>query len=433
MVRNFILLLLAAVAVRAFGQHSTLDPAFEKIPFDRWLSERDQARFHWTASVSRAELTFHQRLMAQVEVRLDGRDLETRRGDGELVFFVQIADGDGTRHQVHTNFELSKVDENIKAINLEYSQPAFFLPGDFRLAVAILDTATGEHSTRRSQFRIATPPHDFLKDAWSDLPAVELIRQKESPDSWFLPDMRGRLQWAASVRSPARINVVLSVAPSIPALGSRRTTSSALAALLPTVKAISETGSSSVSERIELLDLARRRAMFHQDEVHDIDWPHLKTSLAEANTVSIDVHSLSERHHDAQFFVSQVRGILRAAEGPCVLVVLTTPVAFESGEDLEPVSLEGLPACPVFYIRFHQPVQSIRPFDQQIGGRGRGSRTGGGSIIPNLPPQDVVDQLAATLKPLAPKVFDVQTAEQMTRVLAEIEKALRTSDGPPSR
>lgn len=77
-VRNFILLLFsAAIVAQASGQRGTLDPAFEKIPFDQWLGGRDQARFHWTASVTGAELSFHQRLMAQVEIRLDGRDLES--------------------------------------------------------------------------------------------------------------------------------------------------------------------------------------------------------------------------------------------------------------------------------------------------------------------------------------------------------------------
>jgi len=56
-----------------------------------------------------------------------------------------------------------------------------------------------------------------------------------------------------------------------------------------------------------------------------------------------------------------------------VLVVLTKPVAFESGEDLEPVSLESLPACGVVYIRYRAPVQSASPFDRQMGGRARGA------------------------------------------------------------
>lgn len=424
-VRGFIFLFLSAVFVaRASGEQDTFDPAFEKIPFDHWLGEHEQAPFRWTASVPRAELSFHQRLMARVEIKLDGRDLEARRSDGQLMFFVQITDSAGARYQNHSHIELNKLDPNIKNAYLEYSQSAFFLPGDFGLAVVILDTATGEHGARQIQFRVASPQHDLLPGVWRGEPPVEFVGNQESPDSWYLPDVRGRLQWAASVHSQARVNVILKLAVSVAARGSRSAPSGDLAALLPTLKAISQTGSKSVSEHVELLDLARRRAVFKQDEVHDLDWPRLKTSLGEANTASIDIHSLSERHHDAQFFVAQVRSLLRTSEQPCVLIVLTAPVAFESGEDLTPISLEGLTACRVVYIRYRAPAPVV-PYGSQFGGRGRGSRMGGPATR-NRPSQDVVDQLEATLKPLNPKIFDVSTPEQMTRALADIEKALVT-------
>jgi hypothetical protein len=172
---------------------------------------------------------------------------------------------------------------------------------------------------------------------------------------------------------------------------------------------------------VELLDLPRRRVPFQQDQVHDLDWPRLKASLSDANTASIDVHSLTERHHDAQFFVSQVRSLLRASEKqPCVLVVLTNPVAFEPGEDLEPISTEALPACSVFYIRYHEPAPAFPQFDPQMG-RSRSRR---GGPVRNRP-QEVVDQLEATLKPLRPKVFDVAMPEEVTKVLEEIERSLR--------
>ena len=431
-VRSFVLLFLgAAFTAQLSGQRGTLDPAFARIPFDQWLSEHDQAHFRWTMSVPRAELSFHQRLMARVEVTLDGRDLETRRGNGELVFFVQVTAGDGTRYQDHSSIDLSKLDENIKSANLEYLQRAFLLPGDYRLAVAVLYTATGEHSARQTQFRVAPLQRDLLPDAWHDLPPVEFIGKAESPDSWYLPEIHGRLQWAASVHSPARINVILNVAPSVPAPGSRRPQSGDLAALLPTLKVIEQTGSTSVSEHVALLDLARRRSVFDQKDVHDLDWLRLKASLGEANTASIDVHSLSERHHDAQFFVSQVRSLLRGSEEPCVLVVLTKPVSFESGEDLEPVSLESLPACRVVYIRYRAPLQP-GPFGRDMGARGRGSRMGG-PMTRDRSFQEAVDELEGTLKPLSPKVFDVETPEQMARAVAEIEKALMNAEGRPAR
>jgi hypothetical protein len=195
-----------------------------------------------------------------------------------------------------------------------------------------------------------------------------------------------------------------------------------MASILPTLKVIAETGSASVSEHVELLDLPRRRVPFQQDQVRELDWPRLKASLSEANTASIDVHSLTERHHDAQFFVSQVRTLLRASEKqPCVLVVLTNPVAFESGEDLAPISTEALPACSVFYIRYHEPTPTVPQFDPEMG-RGRSRR---GGPLRNRPPQEVVDQLEATLKPLRPKVFDVARPEEVTKVLDEIESSLQ--------
>jgi hypothetical protein len=421
-VRSFLLISLGSLLLsQAYGQRGSLDPAFEKIPFDQWLSERGQGPFRWVVAPTRAELTFHQRLMAQVEVKVDGRSLDGRRGDGELVFFFQITDREGTRYQAHASVQLSKLDENIKAVNLDVTQRAFVLPGDYQLAVGMLDTGTREHSATQSKFRVATP-RNFLPGAWHDLAPVEFIGQEQPPDSWYLPDIQGRLQWAASVHSPARVNIILNVAPSLPAAGARHAPSGGLSAILPTLKVITETGSPSVSERVELLDLPRRRAPFQQDQVHDLDWPRLKASLNEASTASIDVHSLTERHHDAQFFVSQVRNLLRASEKePCVLVVLTTPVAFESGEDLEPISMEALPACSVFYIRYHEPAQTVPQFDPEMG-RGRSRR---GGPMRNRPLQEVVDQLEATLKPLRPKVFDVAMPEEVSKILDEIERSLQ--------
>ncbi len=337
------------------------------------------------------------------------------------MFFVQITDRDGKRFQSHSSVQLSKLDENIKAADLELTQRAFFLPGDYRMSVGLLDTKSGDHSTKQLQFRIA-PPHNSLSDAWHDLPPVEFVGAEESPDSWYLPGIHGRVQWAASVHSAARLNIILNVAPSVPVPGSRRTYSTDLAALLPTLKVLTQNASPSLSVHVELLDLARRRVFFHQDDVHNLDWPRLKASMGEANTASIDVHSLAERHHDAQFFVSQVRSLIRKSEGPCALVVLTSPVAFDSGEDLQPVSLEALPACRVVYIRYREPPELTRPFAQQMAemaGSRRGIRP-----IRNRLQLPAVDQLEATLKPLGPKVFDVGTPDQFTKALAEIEKSL---------
>jgi hypothetical protein len=416
LIRALPLLLLASFPLGS-AQHSTHDPAFEKVPFDQWLTERNLGPFHWTAGVPRVELSFHQRLLARIEIHVDGRDLQNRRADGQLVFLFQITDHDGIRYQNHGVVELSKLDENVKAATIGYSQRAFFRPGDYRLAVAILDTGTGEHGTREAQFRAPPAPREFLASAWRGLPTVEFLGKEDPPDDWFLPEVQGRIQWAAGVQTAARLNVILNITP-------HGTHSGDMAALLPTLKAITETGSSAITERVELLDLSRRRAAFDSTGTNPIDWPPLKDALGDSNTASIDVHSLSQRHEDARFFVGQIRAVLRASQAPCVLVVLTAPVSFESGEDLSPISTEALPACRVVYIRYRAQVIRDRPPDPAFGGHGRGGSRMGGPMS-HARPVEEIDQLENTLKPLNPKVFDVDNPEEITKALMEIEKDLK--------
>ena len=100
-------------------------------------------------------------------------------------------------------------------------------------------------------------------------------------------------------------------------------------------------------------------------------------------------------------------------------------VAFASKEDLDPISLEALPACRVVYIRFHVLLRSAVPFDRrQMGGRGRGMRMDSGMPPREHTQTEAIDQLESTLKPLSPKVFDVETPEQMAKAIAEIQKEL---------
>ncbi len=420
--RNLVFLLAATGLLGAAQPHEALDPAFDKVPFSQWLSSPSQARFHWTVVLTRAGLSFHQRLRCSIEITLDGADLQTRRKDGRIVFLTQITDARGTRFQNHDSIDLAQIGSDIKAANVETTQSAFILPGDYEMVNLIFDTATLEHAVWRTKFHVAPLPA-FLSEASRDLPPVEFIQTGVTPDTWFLPDIKSRPDWAAAVKSAARLSVVLNVAPPASQPGARRVPASGLAALLPMLKVLSAAPPAG-NETIHLLDLARRRTVFHQAPLTQLNWPALKAALADANTASIDVHALAGRHHDAQFFVSSVREILRASDKPDVLVVLTTPVAFEPGEDLEPISLEALPPARVIYIRYRPRQQPPSSFGPRIGGRGRGIGMGGGPLGGLHPPMQLLDQLEATLKPLHPKVFDAETPEDMTKTLEEIRKAL---------
>ena len=106
--------------------------------------------------------------------------------------------------------------------------------------------------------------------------------------------------------------------------------------------------------------------------------------------------------------------------------MLSKSIAFESGEDMNPISTEGLSACRVVYIRY-RPTTPVRPLDREMDRRGRGPRLAG-PMARSLPSPEI-DELEPTLKPLNPKVFDVQTPEQMTKALADVKKLLISSGG----
>src|SRR5215475_16167343 len=93
-----ILLIAAASVTSAISQAArsgSLDPIFERMPVEKWASERSQGRFRWSTKVWPSFLTFHQRLRSRISIQIDGRDISERRGRGKLVMLMQFKDREG--------------------------------------------------------------------------------------------------------------------------------------------------------------------------------------------------------------------------------------------------------------------------------------------------------------------------------------------------
>jgi len=117
-----------------------------------------------------------------------------------------------------------------------------------------------------------------------------------------------------------------------------------------------------------------------------------------------------------------------------VVIVLSSPMMFAKGTDLHPIQLDDNPDCPVFYIRYHTPLER-RVVSYLLPGapvtqRPAGGRNGRAPAPESTAPTTVTsvepfspeegDALENTLKPLRPKLFDVATPEQFRKALAEI-------------
>jgi hypothetical protein len=433
----FLFLISAGFAQAAGTGAGWPDPEFEKVPFGQWLSGGPQTSLRWSERVLPVILSVHQRQLARIQVQLDGAEAAKRRGEGELIFYFQLTDTQGRIYQDHTSYDLEKVEVGLKSQDLVCTESVFVLPGDYSVAVAIYNTATKEHSIKKDKLHVAPLKTDPLPDAWRNLPAAEFVEPTDPPDRWFLPRIQGKLNLPLAPRHPLRIDVVANLTPSEVGGRSFGVQDRNFSFLFPSLKVISQVEAVDSTMNVSLLDISRRKVVFKQPAEGGLDWERIKSGLSNATSASIDVKSLADRRHNAAFFVKEIaRRVAPTQDGeepPRVVIVLSGPMVFGTDQDLQGIELRRPPDARVYYIRL-QTVQSIRPLpDEQPYGR---RRFGGGGSFPGRErrPDEVVepplnpraDQLEPMLKPLDPRLFEVNNADQFRKALAAILSDLAT-------
>jgi len=409
------------------AQGGSADPIFVQIPFDQWLSQADQSHIRWNVRMSEPQLSTHQRLIAGIDIEVDGAELAKRRGKGQFLVLVQVNDDQGRVWQNHQEMDLEHIEEGMKANDAVFSQLVFFLPGDYRVAIAIFDDATGEHSVIKRRLHASPLKNEPLPGAWRDLPAVEFVTPSMPPDSWYLPSIEGKLRLAVETHEPVRVNLVVNLTPSEQFTGSTRVQNRNFGVLLPATKVLSQVDWGNAAFSVALLDLSRRRVTYEQENTpgkrenaRGLDWSVAGSTLAEVNPGLIDVKSLEQRQYSAEFFLDQIRRRIGATKGPGprrsqVVIVLSSAVRFEAGQEIHPIALDGPTGAKLFYIRYQPPPQLVMG-PPGAGRRGRMPNTG----FPARSGYAGIDQLEPLLKPLDPRLFEVGTPEQFRKAIASI-------------
>lgn len=420
-------LFLAAAVAPVFAQGGSADPAFSGIPFDQWFQESARSRIHWTASVADPLLSTHQRLVSRIEMKLDGKELVRRRGKGSLLIMIQLTDGKGRAWQDHYSIDLENIPEAARRNDYQFIQPFFVVPGNYAVSLALFYTATGEHAVARRKLRVPELRNDSLPGAWRDLPAVEFLAPSQPPDTWFLPLAQGRLNLPVRPRRPLQVEVFVNLTPSERLSGSNRVQNLNLAVLIPVLKVLSQVEWSDAKLNIELLDLARNRVVYRQDNVNGLDWEKAKKSLAETSPGIIDVKSLESHRYSAEFFVKEISRKIAApaVAGQCrAVIVLSSSVTFRPEVELHPIEVAPQPGLKIFYLRYQPPRRIVFPGVPASGGGRRGNIIDEIPLPSRLGPES--DDLEPLLKGLNPQLFDVTTAGQFRKALARTLAALRT-------
>lgn len=384
------------------------DPVFSTIPFDSWLGQNNAARIRSTVHLSDPALTPHQRLAVSVDVEVDGAEISRRAGQGKILLLLQVSDERNRTWQSHQEFDLENLREGIKAHATRFTQSFFVIPGEYRVAVGVLDSARGDYSITQRDLRVAELRNDPLPEMWRGLPAIEFFSKETPADRWYLPSIDARPNLMAEAHHPVMVDLLVNLTPAERLQGSTRVRDRNLEALLPEVKVLTEVDWRNVTLNVEFLDLSRRRVAFRQNDVRTLEWWKIGDALDDANPGIIDVKSLENRRYTADFFLGRVTRHLR---GPRIVIVLSAAVSFDPGMDIHPIETAHRPDVRLIYVRYQPGPRIVVAPD----GVARRNFVLGG-----------IDQLEPMLKPLSPRLFEVSSPDQFRKslaaILAEISK-----------
>jgi hypothetical protein len=414
------LLLLTVPAPAAPAAAGNLDPTFARLPFNEWLSQGKQSQIRWSVEVLPAELSTHQRLILRVAIRVDGREIEKRRGPGDITALLQFEDSEGRVWQNHNALKPADMHTSTQSREITFLQYAFVLPGDYTLSIALCDTATLEHSVTLRKVHIAPLKSDPLPESWAALPAVEFIPGiNEPPDVWYLPAIGNRLRLPVKTRRPVHVQIVVNTTPTQRAAGSLTTLRNNMSVLIPALKVLSQIDLANGSIDAALLDLTHRRVTFEQKNVDRLNWDGMRKFFIDTKPGVIDVRELAGQWKMRRFFWEEISrrlgGVQKQGNDGArnVVIVLSGPAFFDDQEPVEPLELPNDPDRRLFYIRYRTvPLRMQRPRMKQ-GARG-----------PALAPSAVfpmgVDDLEHTVEPLNARLFDATSSEQFRRIVAAV-------------
>lgn len=339
-------------------------PAQSPASFEEWMAGGEREDIPWKASAKHRGLSYYQRLVARMEVRVDGDKLKRLGDRHDLVLEVRLADESGGWLEPRAIRSVQVTQPLGKRTYLLFVVEAFVQPGDYTAGFVLRDQLRDRASVTRERLRVKPLGNDPLPAAWEGLPRVEFLNSGDEIEAQYLPEAQ-HLNLPVETRRPVEIELLVNFTPSEQYSGSVNIYQRNRATLLAALRVLSDLHPRQGTLRVTALDLLRQRVLFDQRGVDRLDWPGLRAALEEINPRVVDAAALAGRRESAAFFRQMLAerieaqpgaGYLRspAGERPLrVFVVLSSAVLFERGADLRPLEAdEATCSCRVYHLEF---------------------------------------------------------------------------------
>jgi hypothetical protein len=362
------------------------------IPISDWLNSGEHGQIPWNFHIDAPHLRVDQRLEVLYEARINGKDLSRLGSAHELFFVSRVSTPDGEwLNEPH--IDRNELQQLPKGTQFIFTMHLAVQPGDYVLWCVLYDRTTGKHNLARRPLRVAELRGDPLPDLYSRMPLIE-FPENDGPQGNGPAFIRSPLYLPIHNKRPIQVDLISMLSPPEQWTGRSRLMRAHNDDTLGALAALSQMNLAEGSLSIAGLDLVRRQVMFEQRDFKSVEWETLMQAMKTAQSPNISAQALQGAKSNGAFFREflnqRLTGENAAADGTHVIVVVTSSRLFESGSDLRPLQIEGDCNCRVYYLRFRLNVN------------------------------DVFDQLDKFMKPLRPRIFNLITARDLRKAIADI-------------
>ena len=410
------------------AQNITTREAPPEIPFEQWIAETKHVELPWSINISPARLSILQRLVVEFRVKVPSKSLYLLGPTYQLFLDVRLKPAGAAWLSTHDVTGTRLHERMPKENHLEFSLRALVQPGEYTVGIILFDRISGLRSVAQRKLTVRPVSGDPLPEISRDLPVVEFFQRGVDEDHEALPELHSRLWIPVATRRPVHIELLVNFAapepgPNMPgslarnARNLRTLHQRNVARMLGIIKVLSQMELANGSMHITAFDLHRRNVLFEQDTRGELDWPRLRTALAQVNPLSIPVQALEGRRQNAAFLRELLQHRLPSpgaapahsgngsnggsdahasdAEPLRVFIVVSSPVIFERGTDLSPVLPPRGDDFRVYHLQYKVSAANLW------------------------------DDLPRVLRELTPRRFELQTPDEFRRALARILADLR--------
>ena len=390
----------SAVAARSAhsvqsGEDSPLD--LKSIPISDWLNAGEAAEVPWEFRVADPYLRIDQRLEVSYVARISARDLNRTGKTHELFFVSRVSSNDGEWLE-QPNIARRVIEQELpRGTQAEFFMRVCVQPGDYLLWLVLYDRQTGKHNVAKRRLRVPELRGDPLPDLYRRIPLVEFPKIEDS-DQKGPGFVTGQLYLPVHNKHSLQVELVSTLSPPEQWTGRNRVLRTHTDLTVGALAALSQMELAEGTMSIAGLDLVRHQVLFEQPGVRSVDWASLMEALKKAQSPEVSAQALQGSKNNSAFFREflnrQIRGEASSESSVRIIIVVTSSQLFERGADLTPLQIEGDCHCRVYHLRFR------------------------------LNMTDVFDEIEKIIKPLHPRTFNLLSARDLRRAIAEIVRDL---------